>query len=190
MAWLNSFKQPGVDRLAFAIQRSSGKCWKEFKKASNVESGRDSQEEWNIEVLAQYEFVFFFTHLAMRYAFSTLGDKRRTKLMNLLYPVLEQSTTDIWSGDWPDKLKEGVRSDFYHNINKAEMEYAECKGGLMIKDQPFSDDALFTKLAKHIAEISGHENNPATIAACIHVCVTEYCRMRLESLVDSIGEEL
>lgn len=192
MNWLNSFKKQssGLSDLACAIVDVSYKCGQEFKESIDEKFGKDSNEAMLRWAQVQYEFLFFFTHLAMRSALSKLGNDKRTKLQKLLAPLLENSTTEAWFGHWPEKFREGIKNDFIHNINVAEIDYSECKGGLLVKDQPFSKDGLFSRLAMNIARLSGYENNPGTIMKCITIGVEKFANIKLEQLIDSVGKDL
>jgi hypothetical protein len=171
MSWINNFKkQPsGISDLAVSIVDISYKCGQEFKESIDEKFGKDSKEAMTSWVQVQYEFLFFYTHLVMRSALSKLGNDKRIKLQDLLGPILV---------------------NFIHNLNVAEMDYSECKGGLLVKDQPFSENGLFSRLAMNIARLSGHENNPATILKCITIGVDKFAEMKLNLLIDAVGKEI
>lgn len=192
MSWINNFKkQPsGISDLAVSIVDISYKCGQEFKESIDEKFGKDSKEAMTSWVQVQYEFLFFYTHLVMRSALSKLGNDKRIKLQDLLGPILVNLTTEAWFGHWPEKYKEGIKNDFIHNLNVAEMDYSECKGGLLVKDQPFSENGLFSRLAMNIARLSGHENNPATILKCITIGVDKFAEMKLNLLIDAVGKEI
>lgn len=193
MTWQNSFKKEqssGLSDLACAIADTSYMCGQEFEEFIDEKFGKDSQDAMFGYIQVQYEFLFFFAHLAMRFALSKLGNDKRNKLQDLLGPILANATTEAWAGHWPEKFKEGIRNDFCHNINVAEMDYSECKGGLLIKDQPFSEDALFSRVSLNIARLSGDENNPETIMRCTSIVVKKFADMKLDQLIDSVGKEL
>jgi hypothetical protein len=192
MSWLNSFKKQssGLNDLARALVDVSYKCGQEFKESIDEKFGKDSVETMARWVEVQYEFLFFYTHLAMRLALSKLGNDKRIKLQALLGPILMNLTTEAWFGHWPEKLKEEIKNKFIHNINVAEMDYSECKGGLLVKDQPFSENGLFSRLAMNIARLSGYEDNPATIMKCITIAVEKFTDLKLDQLIDSVGKDL
>lgn len=191
MSWIDMFKKhSGINDLAIAIVDTSYKCGQEFKEPIDKKFGKDSKEAMLNWVKVQYEFLFFFCHLAMRSALSQLGNDKRTKLQKLIGPILSTSTTEAWVGHWPEDLKERIKTDFFNNINVAELDYSECKGGLLVKDQPFSKDGLFSRLAINIAQLSGYENNPGIILQCESVAVKNFGEMKLDKLINAVGKEI
>jgi hypothetical protein len=191
MSWLNSFKKrpSAIINLACAIVKTSDQCAQEFKKLVDEKFGKDSKEAMESWLLVQYEFLFFFAHLANRSAFSRLGNNKRTKLQNLLGPILADSTTEAWFGHWPEKLKEGIKHDFYNNINVAELEYSKCKKLFPEKDEG-TKDTLFWELGKNIAELSGWDHNPTVIVECMCFSFEKFAEMKLDELIDSAGKEI
>lgn len=189
MGWLKSFKTSGIGDLALAIVDTSYKCGQEFKELIDKKIGKDSKEAMTSWVQVQYEFLFFFTHLAMRSAFSKLGNDKRNKLQDLLGPILVNSTTEAWFGHWPTKFKEGIKNDFFTNINNAEIEYSKYKK-LYPEKAEGSKDTLFWELGKNIARLSGYENNPEVIVLCVKVSVKKFVDMKLDQLIDVAGKEI
>lgn len=192
MKFTNIFKRhtSGLNDLAKSLVSTSYECGQEFKESIDEKFGRDSKEAMTSWVQVQYEFLFFFTHLAMRSALSKLGNGKRIKLQDLLGPILVNSITEAWFGHWPEKFKDGIKDDFFNNINVAEFKYSKCKGGLLVKDKPFSEDGLFSKLARNIARLSGYENNPEVIMRCMEVSVKKFTDIKMDQLIDLVGKEL
>jgi len=175
--------------LACAIVDTSYQCGQEFKELIYEKFGKDSKEAMDSWVQVKYEFLFFFAHLANRFALSKLGNNKRIKLQDLLGPMLVNCTTEAWFGHWPEKYQEGIKNDFYNNINLAELEYSKCKKLLPEKDES-PKDTLFWELGKNIARLSGYENNPVVIIQCIDVSVKKFTNMKLDKLIDSAGKEI
>lgn len=192
MSWLDSFKeQPsGIGNLGCAILDASYKCGNEFKELINEKFGMHSKEADLAQIQVMYEFLFFFTHLTMRYALAELGDNKRVKLQDFLVPIFADVTTEAWFGHWPEKFKKGIKDDFFNNINTAEIDYSECKDGLLSKDKPFTRNALISKLARNIAQLSGCEDDPVVIMQCIVITIKEFINMKLDELVVSVGKEI
>lgn len=166
------------------------KCGQEFEEPIDEKFGKDSKEAINSWAQVQYEFLFFFTHLAMRSALSKLGNDKRIKLQDLLGPILVDSTTEAWFGHWPEKLKNGIRDDFFTNLNKAEFEYAQYKGLSPATGQS-PKGTLLWELAKNIARLSGYENNPEVILYCIDIVINHFNDLeKIENLVVHVGKKL
>jgi len=95
MKWSDSFKPSPLGKLGAAILQTSHICSQSFKNLVDEKFGKDSEE---VLVQVQYEFLFFFMHLSMRFAFSRLGNDKRTKLQEFLVPILADTTTEAWFG--------------------------------------------------------------------------------------------
>jgi hypothetical protein len=192
MSWLNSFKKQSsrISDLACAIVDVSYKCGQEFKESIDEKFGKDSKEAMSSWAQVQYEFLFFYTHLAMRSALSKLGNDKRIKLQDLLGPILVNSTTEAWFGHWPEKLKSGIRNDFFTNLNRAEFEYAQYKGLSPAPGQS-PKGTLLWELGKNIARLSGYENNPEVVMSCVETVAEHFKDLKkIENLVAYVGKEL
>jgi len=188
MSWFNTFKknESAIGELSNVIFKNSLDCVEALKDYLNYSTEKEKQEKW---IYVLFEFIYFFMHMTNRIAFGKLGNKRRIKLQDELAPLVIDPTIKSLFDHWPKKLKEGIKSDFYEKLNDAEIEYSDCKE-LLIKDNPFSDKALFSKLAKNVTELSGHSNNPEMIIQIITLSVDIWKNMKLEKLVDAVGQEL
>jgi hypothetical protein len=191
MGWLDSFKRKpsATTILSMKLMNAAYQCGQAFKDSINNKFGEETQDAMLSWSQVQYEFLFFFTHIAMRYAFERLGHEAIAKLQALLAPLLVDSTTEAWFGHWPDKFKAGIRKEFYHNINVAELEYSKCKK-MFPEENEGTKDTLFWELGKNIARLSGYENNPAIIMHCLKVSVEQFKAMELDNLIDAVGKEI
>jgi hypothetical protein len=187
MKWSDSFKPSALEKLGAAILQTSDICSQSFKDLIDEKFGKDSKEAKFALVQVQYEFLFFFMHLAMRFAFSRLGNDKRTKLQDWLGPIIADSTTEAWFGHWPDKLKEGIKKDFFHNLNAAEMEYSQFQKLFTEKDKPFKD-TLFWEFSKNITKLVG--GNVGGTIACYAITVEKLADMKLPDLIDAVSEEI
>jgi len=185
---MNIFKKKTLspNDLAKSIVLASAKCTEVIKNEIDKKYGQDSKEAITKWMEVQYEFLFFFMHLAMRSAQSRLGFKNSNKLQNILYPIIKDTTTQIWFGHWPKKYQEGVKAKFIDDVNIAEIEYSKCKA-LIVKNQPYSD-GLIQKLAFNVSKISGLKNF-ATVAISTDITLKLYIEMKLDQLIDSVNLE-
>lgn len=178
-----------IRKLTSSIITVSYHCGQVFKEPIDNKYGEDSKEAITSFMQVQYEFLFFFAHLAMRSAFSKLGHNKRVKLQQLIGPILEISTTEAWFGHWPEHLKAGIRKDFYNNLNVAELEYSKCHKLLGNKNES-PKDTLFWELGKNIARLSGCELDIAVIMQCMDVSLKYFLDMNLDDLIVAAGEDL
>ncbi|MBF0458680.1 MAG: hypothetical protein HQK99_12395 [Nitrospirae bacterium] len=191
MNWLNSFrKRPsGITSLTCAIIDASYKCGQEFKESIDERFGNNTKEASSHWLLVVYEYLFFFIHLADRSAFSKLGSKKRSKLMDVLAPVIESMTTEAWFASWPAEFKCGIKKDFFNNLNNASIEYSQYKKLFAEKGENLKD-TLFWELGKNIARLSGYEHNPVIIMQAVLNSSDKFANMKLDYLIESAGKEM
>lgn len=189
MGWFNTFKKDksAIGELSNVIFKTSLDCAEKLKNYLNDSPEKERQEKW---IYVLFEFIYFFMHMTNRIAFGKLGNEGRIKLQGELGPLVIEPTIKSLFGHWPNKFKEGIKNEFYEKLNDAEMEYSGCNE-LLSKDHPFtSDKALFPKLARNVAELSGHPNNPEMLIQIITLSVDAWKNMRLEELVVAVGKQL
>jgi hypothetical protein len=188
MSSSNSFEKnrSAIAELSKVIFGNSLFCAEELKDGLNCLREKDKQERW---MYVLFEFIYFFMHMLDRAVYGEVGDDERKRLLDELGLAVVNPTVETIFGDWPQSLKEGIRSEFYQHLNDAELEYSSCKE-LLTKDNPFSDKALFSKLAKNVAELAGRPNNPETIMQVIELAIGCWKKMHLEELVKAALSEL
>jgi hypothetical protein len=177
--------KPAKD-ICLSIVQAAENCKLILRTDLNFE---DKKEKDLAEMLVFYEYLYFFIHLTLRLAFGKFTKTQIKKLREYMGPVIVGAAIDSYTIDWPKDLKEGVKKEFYDKLNQAELEYSECRV-ILDRDKPFSDNALFTKLAKNITELTGHNNNPLKIVEIILTSMEEYAKMDLNKLVDEAANTL
>jgi hypothetical protein len=86
-------------------------------------------------------------------------------------------------------LKVKIRSEFYDNLNNAELEYSTSKE-LLSNENPLTGDSLLSKLGRNVAQLSGSPMNPTTMTLVIGWAVDAYKEMNLDSLVQEASKVL
>jgi hypothetical protein len=180
---------PKIADLSCVVVDRSYKCGQQLKSQIDEKFGKDSKESIMALIRVQYEFLFLFSHLTILFAYSILGDQKARNLQGFLGPLLADSTTESWFGHWPEELKKSIQDNFFTNMNIADNEYAKCNE-LLIKDEPFSDNAIFSKLAKDIAEIIGCSNDQNAITNIILITVDTFSDMKLQELIKNASSDL
>ncbi len=142
MSWQNSFKR-NESELSKKIFQSSLLCAEPLKKDLEVKFKGDSKEVNSKYIRVLFEFMYFFLHLTIRSAFTQLGQEKRDKLQDELAPLAINTTIETLFGHWPENLKDGIKNDFYENLNNAETEYSTCKVLLL---DPKDDTSIFEKI--------------------------------------------
>ena len=169
--------------ISLAIVKASYACALQMNWILNIP---DEKEKKEIEDLVFYEFVYFFIHLTMRSAFAQLYEQQIKRLQDYLVPLISSTAVDSFFAQWPEDLKEKIKSEFYDKLNDAELEYSTCKE-LFSEKNPMTGNSLFSKLARNIAELSGNSMNPAVLTLVISSGVDAYKEMQLDLFVKKAG---
>jgi len=145
MGWFNISKrnESALQKLGAMIFENSLLCAESLRPDLEEKFGKDTQRFHSIYTQVRFEFMYFFFHLTNRSAFRQLGQEKRTKLQNNLGPLAINATIQALLGHWPKHLNDGVKNDFYENLNNAEMEYGACKHLLL---KPEDDTSTFEKI--------------------------------------------
>ena len=109
--------------IGMAIIRASEDCSREMKPF--IDGDDKTRQEKKVYLF--YEFVYFFMHMTMRYAFGQLSESQIRKLQGFLGPLIAGTAIDSFFLHWPEDLKDKMRSEFYNNLNNAELEYGTSK---------------------------------------------------------------
>ncbi|GBE17338.1 hypothetical protein BMS3Abin15_01180 [bacterium BMS3Abin15] len=147
------------------------------------------EDELTIPIDVCFEFLYFYSHLAMRYAHSILGQKKRTILQKKLGPLIVEPIVTAYFDHWPEDKKRGIEIDFYKNLNDAELEYSSCKE-LLTKDINFEGTSLLSKLGITVADVSGNPMNHDVIMVVIDTAMQSIKKMKLEDSIKSFKDVL
>ena len=180
---------PAVANLALAILRTSYNCGQQLKEIIDEKFGKGSAEAEVSWLAVQYEFLFFFAHLSLRYLFSKSTEDKVSGLQNLLGPFLADATTDTWFENWPAQFKSKIRSNFYEDMNLAEIKYSKYRKLYPEKDEDL-EGTLFWELGKNIAPLTGWEHNPEVVFQSVEISMKEFNDMKLNQLIDAVDKEI
>ncbi len=175
-----------IGDISVAIVKASHVCAEQANSMLNIP---DEKEKKEAEILVFYEFLYFFMHLTMRFAFSQLTKEQLAKLQRHLGPCISSVAVDSFFDHWPENLKEKMGNEFYEKLNDAELEYANCKELFSEKD-PITGDSLFSKLARNVADLSGNSMNPIVVVRIVSSAADSWKEMELHSLVNTAGRVL
>lgn len=172
-------------RLGNAIAVASACCADQMKKFI-----QDDTEKVHRQSLVYFEFTYFFMHLTNRVAFRVLGNERRIKLQDELWPAAVHATIESLCGNWPPDMKEKIKHEFVEKLNDAEVEYSKCQ--LRSSDNPLSSDSngLFPKLGRNVAELAGRSGDGDMIQQIVFFARTSFASMNLDTLVEEAGNSL
>ncbi len=172
--------------IGMAIVKASDYCFKEMKPFIDDTDEKRKQER---EIYVFYEFIYFFMHMTMRYAFGRLSEPQITKLQGFLGPIIVGTAIDSFFFHWPEDLKGKMRSEFYEKLNNAEIEYSSSKE-LLSKDKPFTGDSLISKLSRNVTQLISDNMNPATMTAVVGVSTEALIDVKLDQLINTVAPTL
>ena len=177
---MESFK-----KISLAIIKASHNCKEEISSMLHMS---DEKEKTEIEIHIFYEFIYFFMHMSLRASFARLTEEQIKKMQNFLGPIISSTAVDSFFQHWPNDLKEKIQSEFYENLNDAEIEYSTCKE-LFSEEKLLTGNSLFSKLAQNISNLIEDNNNPAILTAVLNVSMREFTDMKLDVLVENLKNE-
>jgi len=188
MAWVNFFKRnkTSIIQLSDVIFKNSLECAEEVKQYIDDLPDPEFQLTY---IYILFEFMYFFMHMTNLIAYALLGDAKRRKLQKKLGPIIIGSTIETYFGDGPQKMKEEIRNHFFKQLNILEIEYSDCTE-LLSKDHPFTGNALFSKLSKNVAEVSGSPENPEMIMQVLTISTNVWNFRSYKKLIIDVQKEL
>jgi hypothetical protein len=169
-------------RITSAIFHSATKC---EKRIAPLIHGDTDQDRSIRKMLVFHEFVFFFDHLMDRAAFSKLGPDRRTKLQEIVLPIISGVAIDMFMQSVPVEKKKIMRSEFYEALNDAGSDYATASGWVS-KENPMLGDSLLAKLGRRICNHTGGGFNPEVMVQVALAASDERHSNNLPELVEAV----
>ena len=133
-------------------------------------------------ICATFEFVYFFLHIMNRHALQKLGHSRMNSLQELVGPLVATSIIETFYEDRPERDKDEVRTVFYDNLNRAELGYSNCKE-LVSSVDPFSKDALLSRLAWYVANLCPDPTNKPLILSIIESAFEKWRQLSLDDVL-------
>jgi hypothetical protein len=181
MGWAKTFKRNKTDELAEALVSNAHSCTEQIMAGLRPVTKKERDTIW-YQVLC--EFLFCFLHLTDRLAFSVLGAEKRSQLLTPLGELVAKLHVETYLGHWPADMKTRIESEFIENLDNAQIEYSSCTE-LISEDKPFSKDAVISRLAFNVAEITGNPNDIAELVAPTELAVSAVAEMNLRQLIEN-----
>ena len=193
-SWLSTFREPEssvLEDLARRIAHAALSDADALKSTIRPNDDKEHTKRW-FEIV--FEFLYLYMHLTNRVADAELGQERRCKVQHQLYPLIVRPTMESIFGHWPQNLKDGIESDFSKYLNSSEIEYGDCKQ-LLDRDNPLSEDALFSKFAGIVCDLLGADKNNFTAYAgtfmrVIDLVLDSCNKLKLRETLREVGKEL
>jgi hypothetical protein len=178
-----------LGEIGRAIIRASTNCRDLSKNLISAPTEKERQER---EVYIFYEFIYFYMHLTMRYAFVSLTGAQTKKLKDYLGPLISSIAIDSYFAHWPENLKQKMTGEFYDKLNAAELEYTECTqfDSSKQKKERLNEKlrALFIKLASNISELASDEKDIAIVLPVTEIAINEWEKMQMDSLIGEVNK--
>jgi len=176
--------------LVWAIVNASTHCRdgiKDFIDAPN------DTKRIQIEMIAFYEFLYFYLHMTMRYAFAMMSDVEMDHLRTQLGAFVTAVAVDSYYEHWPDENKRGMAQDFYRNLEIADHQYAEC-ARFDPSDPPegrFAQtmEKLFKCLGEQISSAIGKEGNFPCAVYVSGIAIPEWSQIDFTQLIEDFKRD-
>jgi|HubBroStandDraft_6_1064221.scaffolds.fasta_scaffold171321_5 hypothetical protein len=182
-----------VDKI---IEDANKKTEKEFKPVRDVISAitnavvecregikplidePDESKRQFTEVYIFHELIFFFMHLAMRQAASLMSENEISRFQEYIGPMVADLTVDSYFQHVPEEWKSKMKSEFFHNLNNSEKEYANSSRFDSLPPLEGRSTEIVERLlhlaAERIAVLLGRGSNPATVARITQVILKTF----------------
>ena len=161
-SWFSTFRKAELSPIALLAHRIVETSVKDAESLKVSISTADERDRRAKHWLILREFLYFFMHLSNRFAFTELGQEKRCKVQDELYPLLIRPTIEGLFGHWPPDTKDAMEEQFVRKLNESEIEYTKCKK-IMDPDNPLSEDALIAKFAGRVCGGLEFEQNDSAL---------------------------
>lgn len=145
-----------IGDLALSVVNATSECIQEIK--SFLRQSSDHQQRADkvlLEMLVTFELTGFFFHLMNRQAYQSFDLGVRSRIQDIIYPIVYPVVIDSFVGHWPEKYKLKIKDDFIVQINDAELHYARCQK-LIAQSANFDENVLIQTLSQRIFGVMGY----------------------------------
>jgi hypothetical protein len=174
-----------LKHIALAIIKASVNC---FKKVNILKEGMEKTEKETKTVFVFNEFLFFFTHIVLRTASSSLSRLQDQKLVYFLDLVLGDTIIHMFHFCWANE-QEARFIEYFEKLNKAEWGYSKSKE-IYSESNPDSSDTIFGKLAQNVGSMAEIQMKSSITSLVINVSVKECKRMHIDQLISALSDVL
>jgi hypothetical protein len=144
--------------VSFAIILAASICQQRMKQLLHCEAKQDAVLR---EMRVFDEYLFFFMHMANRAAHSQgldVAEVQKAVFAEVIATAIEPVILK-----YPKEHKARIRSEFYNNMNSAEIEYAPSTKLISEDYKPLSSDTLLAKLSRKVAAAMAQDYNPEVL---------------------------
>ena len=167
-----------LQQIGDAITGAADFCYKETLSIIN-------HSEKMTEVELYYEYLYLFRHIILREAFARLSLTQMRILHEYVAETLIPFVINSFLKTWPESAKIQLRTKFFTKIDEMEVKYSAAQ-----KIIDANDNALITKAAKRVAEMTGNSEDLLIIRRIIHILGTAYEGMQLAALLEQAEKDI
>jgi hypothetical protein len=178
--WLKSTKRSPLSILGDAITRAAYTCAGVME--SDVNHASDSEKQTK-QIVMFWEYFCFFMHMGGRAIQNVLRDVTKSHVLcqRLASEFVPLAVKSMFPQATPS-LRETLERDLWAMLEQAEDEYSECKQ-LYIKDDFLTDEGLFNKLGKRVADACGYPTNIFIYMKAASAAIDCWMKIEMEQLV-------
>jgi hypothetical protein len=122
-----------------------------------------------------------------RQALQKLGHARMASLQEQVGPLVVTSVIETFYEDKPERDKDEIRAVFYDNLNRAELGYSNCKE-LISSQDPFSKEALLSRLAWYVANLCPDPCNKPLILSIVESAFKKWRELSIDNVLGRCRE--
>ncbi len=169
-----------------AIISASYSCYETLNPMLRVASEKENP---SAEIYGYFEYIYFFTHIVMRFANAELSSYQFERLKTLVLPVISETAIDTFRWDnLPSDYKPKMVDEFDQHFEKTNQEYLMCAEWL--PSQGLSDNSsIFSKVIKNIFDVYGYPPNHALMNIATGIVSNELFKMNIQALISQIKRQ-
>jgi len=170
-------------QLAETVASMSQSCAERMMADSKIRQGDERQ-------LIQYrifcEFVYCFIHLSDRFAARSLGNDKKSEVIEPLGLLLGQLSIETYCGHMPEDLQSQIKAEFFATLNVAQKDYRSCKV-IMSEQPPLSRNGVADLLGYRAERIIG-SNDVLDVARAKHLAISALASNDLRNLISRAAQ--
>jgi len=131
------------------------------------------------------QFLQCFIYIADRWIFGMAGAERRDGVMIPLANSLADTVVNMHFPQAPEQIKEGLRREFFHNLDVAICRYSPSSH-LLVEGKPLAQEGILNQLAFDVTEVLGTKN-PVTLMRVVGISLDAMKEVDLAGLTQRVA---
>jgi hypothetical protein len=165
------------------IVKASYDCANLLKENLAIE---DDQEKQLSHSKTFYEFLYFYTHITLRWSSSIMEEGQFRKMHAFIGPVIVDTATDTFFAHWPADKKAEIKAGIYEDLNETNIKYSSATelGGQL------QEGSIIDIFVKRVADVNGRPMDKAIMSRVYCMAITTLDEMKLNDLVADAAKVL